>query len=922
VVNYYYYGEGNGSINNYVLTDAGQLQESNRDQPHTMLAIGSLAELSEMALNQGLDLYQANNNAIMRGFEYTAKYNLGYTVPYQTSYEFCEKNYQDYTPEAISATGRGQFRAVFEIAFNHYVYRKGLQMPYTLQVMATMGPEGAPFGADNPGYGSLLFYLSDSVDHHFDTTGNYLKGLVNDNFTETTDGWAAVTTGVSATSQNGQLLVNTALQTNGTRRGDIKKNGTVGLLPVNYPIIAIKMKKPATCNFTFDTNLGSYGNASNKWTGKVGDDIYYYDLTKTGFGSANTLLANNFITTLTTFQFKVADISSGETSYSVDWVKTVKSVNDLLAMVPTTGLIDDNFTTTTDGWVAATTGSTAVADSGQLKVTPALQTNGTKRGDIKKSAGATLYAGNYPIVAIKFKKPQVSNITFDTNLGSYGNGSNKWTGKVGTDVYYYDLTKTGFGSAGTMLTNPTALTIFQFKIADISSGETSYAIDWVKTVKTVQDLEKLVPHVTQTISFNAIPNKLVGDADFAAGATATSGLAVTYTSSDTSVATVVNGTIHVQKAGTVTITATQPGDSVYLPADAVTQLLIVNSIFYVDADADGYGAGAAVLMTVNETPAGYSVNSTDCNDNDAAVHEPQLYYVDADHDGFGAAETAMLCNSTAPYGYATNNSDCDDTKLLYTDNDGDGLGAGAAVACGVANNTDCDDTNPVQLTAGIPDVYAMNPAVDLKNTIYIGYGPSSLTITAQPSGGTAPYSYAWNTNQTSQSIAAATAGSYTVTITDVKGCHTAASIRIDTLNVQCGNDNNKVMVCHNGNNICVASTAVQTHLNHGDRLGACGSSLREATTGSSGVIAEEAITKLVIYPNPVTTGNFYIKTTGDWLNKKVQVTITDLRGRMIFRKSVAQNSGIIEVRLSTSLINGIYLVKINDKPATKLIVNH
>jgi hypothetical protein len=361
---------------------------------------------------------------------------------------------------------------------------------------------------------------------------------------------------------------------------------------------------------------------------------------------------------------------------------------------------------------------------------------------------------------------------------------------------------------------------------------------------------------------------------------------------------------------------------VYLPADAVTQLLIVNSIFYVDADADGYGAGAAVLMTVNETPAGYSVNSTDCNDNDAAVHEPQLYYVDADHDGFGAAETAMLCNSTAPYGYATNNSDCDDTKLLYTDNDGDGLGAGAAVACGVANNTDCDDTNPVQLTAGIPDVYAMNPAVDLKNTIYIGYGPSSLTITAQPSGGTAPYSYAWNTNQTSQSIAAATAGSYTVTITDVKGCHTAASIRIDTLNVQCGNDNNKVMVCHNGNNICVASTAVQTHLNHGDRLGACGSSLREATTGSSGVIAEEAITKLVIYPNPVTTGNFYIKTTGDWLNKKVQVTITDLRGRMIFRKSVAQNSGIIEVRLSTSLINGIYLVKINDKPATKLIVNH
>lgn len=474
-----------------------------------------------------------------------------------------------------------------------------------------------------------------------------------------------------------------------------------------------------------------------------------------------------------------------------------------------------------------------------------------------------------------------------------------------------------------MLTSPTALTTFQFKIADISSGETSYAIDWVKTVKTVQDLEKLVPHVTQTISFSAIPNKLVGDADFAAGATASSGLAVSYTCSDTSVASIVNGTIHLLKAGTVTITATQPGDSVYLPADAVSQQLTVNRIFYVDADGDGYGAGAAVPLTVNETPAGYSVNNTDCNDNDAGVHEPQLYYVDADHDGFGSAQTAMLCSATAPDGYATNNTDCDDTKLLYADNDGDGLGAGAPVACGVANNTDCDDTNPVPLTATIPDVYAMNPAVDLKNTIYIGYGPSSLTITAQPSGGTAPYTYAWNTSQTSQSIAAATAGNYTVTITDVKGCHTMAAIRIDTLNVQCGNDNSKVMVCHNSKNICVASDAVQAHLNHGDKVGACGSYQRTVTTASpDGVTANEVITRQVIYPNPVTTGDFYIKTTSDLLNKKVHVTITDIRGRMLYRKLVENNSGIIEVRLGMSLTNGIYLVKINDKPATKLTVHH
>lgn len=165
VVTYFYHGEGNGPIDNYVLTPAGQLQESNRDQPHTMLALGNLAELAEMAWKQGVDLYEASDNAIMRGYEYTSRYNLGKEVDYQTSYDFCERNYPDYTPEVISTNGRGNFRSVFEIAYNHYVYRKGLAMPETLEVLQAIGPEDAPFGADHPGYGSLLFYLNESPDH-------------------------------------------------------------------------------------------------------------------------------------------------------------------------------------------------------------------------------------------------------------------------------------------------------------------------------------------------------------------------------------------------------------------------------------------------------------------------------------------------------------------------------------------------------------------------------------------------------------------------------------------------------------------------------------------------------------------------------------------------------------------------------------
>jgi hypothetical protein len=197
-------------------------------------------------------------------------------------------------------------------------------MPSTLEVLAAMGPEGAPFGADNPGYGSLFFYLGSSSNHAF-------NGLLNSNFTYSNDCWNAVTTNASAVVQSDRLVVTTATQTNGTLRGDIRRNGIVSLYPTTYPILAVKMKKPTTCNFIFDTNLGSFGNGSNKWTGKVGDSIYYYDLTVKGFGSGNTMLSTTSPTTLTTFQFKVADISSGETSYPVEYVKTFKSLSDLNA---------------------------------------------------------------------------------------------------------------------------------------------------------------------------------------------------------------------------------------------------------------------------------------------------------------------------------------------------------------------------------------------------------------------------------------------------------------------------------------------------------------------------------------------------------------------------------------------------------------
>lgn len=80
----------------------------------------------------------------------------------------------------------------------------------------------------------------------------------------------------------------------------------------------------------------------------------------------------------------------------------------------------------------------------------------------------------------------------------------------------------------------------------------------------------LVPKADQTIDFPALSAKTYGDAPFAASATASSGLTVTFASDNTAVATVAQAcgdwTVVPVGAGEATITATQDGDGNWNPA--------------------------------------------------------------------------------------------------------------------------------------------------------------------------------------------------------------------------------------------------------------------------------------------------------------------------------------------------------------------
>jgi hypothetical protein len=154
---YYQHGSGDGSLLNYIINDEGQCQESGRDQGHTQLGIAHLVDCAEMAWNQGLDLYRIYDYRLLKGFEYTAKYNLGMDVPYSPAMDKTGK----YLHARISELDRGKLRAVYEEVYNHYVNRIGLQAPYTRQAAEKVRPElqGLP-GADHMGFGTFLYTRS------------------------------------------------------------------------------------------------------------------------------------------------------------------------------------------------------------------------------------------------------------------------------------------------------------------------------------------------------------------------------------------------------------------------------------------------------------------------------------------------------------------------------------------------------------------------------------------------------------------------------------------------------------------------------------------------------------------------------------------------------------------------------------------
>ena len=184
------------------------------------------------------------------------------------------------------------------------------------------------------------------------------------------------------------------------------------------------------------------------------------------------------------------------------------------------------------------------------------------------------------------------------------------------------------------------------------------------------------------------------------------------------------------------------------------------------------------------------------------------------------------------------------------------------------------------LTATISPAYSLPQGV-AANTVYRGYAPASaLTLTVQPADS---YAYTWSTGATTPSISVSPVSTttYAVTVTDAYGCTGTASTTVQVIDVRCGNGNDKVQVCQVAgssdkvHSICIAPSAVATHLRKGSYLGTC-TNVAPSLVMKNGKNETEAYSIRVL--NSPSTNFFTVDIQSPNLVDKVTLSIYDASG--------------------------------------------
>src|SRR6266545_4959752 len=221
---------------------------------------------------------------------------------------------------------------------------------------------------------------------------------------------------------------------------------------------------------------------------------------------------------------------------------------------------------------------------------------------------------------------------------------------------------------------------------------------------------------SQTITFPALADKTVGDADFDPGATASSGLAVSYSTGATDQCTIVSNKVHMTSAGSCAVTASQAGDGNYSAATPVSRTFSINK-----AQATLAFAAGTLSRSYDSTPNAVAVNTPPSD----------LSGVSVTYDGSSAAPTnagsyAVLASLSNANYQATPISG---TLVI-------GKASQSITFDALAGKTfgDADFTVSATASSGLPVSFNANGDCNVSgNSVHI-IGAGSCTITASQAG--------------------------------------------------------------------------------------------------------------------------------------------------------------------------------------------
>lgn len=115
---------------------------------------------------------------------------------------------------------------------------------------------------------------------------------------------------------------------------------------------------------------------------------------------------------------------------------------------------------------------------------------------LKRDTQFAFHAANFPIMAFCLDRPEGTTMTFNQNTLTFKNGSDTFTGKVGDNVYYYDLreggmcAKNGVARFTFPLDNYTVLNDIQLRLTCAAGNTEPMRFYWAKTFRSVQDLQE------------------------------------------------------------------------------------------------------------------------------------------------------------------------------------------------------------------------------------------------------------------------------------------------------------------------------------------------------------------------------------------------------------------------------------------------